>query len=341
MKATFRQRLLNDPFGDPCLYVRTAREKRALIFDLGDIRCLSPAELHKITDAFITHTHIDHFIGFDILLRIVLRRDVPLNIYGPSSIIKNVEGKLRGYTWNLIRDYPTRINVFSIGSRTVTHAVFEAENHFKKRIVDKRPTDGPLLDNPLFTVSSVCLSHGTPCLAYRLDGKQQFNIDKDKLLKKGLSVGPWLTEFKKRIREHGVAGTIPIEGKQFRIRQLMDIIRIEKGPVISYVTDIAINPKNLRTLISFVEGSDMLYCEAYFLEKDRQRAIDRFHLTAAECGRIAKAANVKKLALMHFSPKYEDSPQLLMEEAAREFDGEVICKPFQQFRQSSCQRQSF
>ena len=340
MKATFRQRLLNDPFGDPCLYVRTAREKGALIFDLGDIRCLSPAELHKISDAFITHTHIDHFIGFDILLRIVLRRDIPLNIYGPSGIIRNVEGKLRGYTWNLIREYPTEINVFGIGSRTVTHALFSAAKGFRKIIVDKKPTDGLLLDAPLFTVSAVRLSHGTPCLAYRLDGKQQFNIDKDRLQKRGLSVGPWLTEFKKKIREHGVAGTIPIEGRQYRIRQLMDIVRIDKGPVLSYVTDIAINHKNLSTLISFVEGSDILYCEAYFLEKDRQRAINRFHLTAAECGRIARSANVKKLALMHFSPKYEDSPQLLQEEAAKEFGGEVICEPFQQLRQSSRQRQS-
>jgi len=341
MKATFRQRLLNDPFGDPCLYVRTVREKGALIFDLGDIRCLSPAELHKINDAFVTHTHIDHFIGFDILLRIVLRRDDPLNIYGPSSIIENVEGKLQGYTWNLIREYPTKINVFGIGSRTVTHALFSAANGFKKIIVDKKPVDGLLLDSPLFTVPAVRLSHGTPCLAYRLDGKQQFNIDKDKLLKKGLFVGPWLTEFKNRLREHGFAGTILIEGKQYRIRQLMDMVRIEKGPVLSYVTDIAINPKNLRTLISFVKGSDIFYCEAYFLDKDRQRAIDRFHLTAAECGRIATAAEVKKLALMHFSPRYEDSPQLLIEEAAKEFGGDVICTPFQQPRQSARQRQSF
>jgi len=61
-----------------------------------------------------------------------------------------------------------------IGSRTVTHALFSAANGFKKIIVDKKPADGLLLDSPLFTVSAVRLSHGTPCLAYRLDGKLQF-----------------------------------------------------------------------------------------------------------------------------------------------------------------------
>ncbi|MBI5634583.1 MAG: ribonuclease Z [Nitrospirae bacterium] len=341
MKETFRPRLINDPFGDPCLYIRMTREKKAILFDLGDIRSLSSAELHTVTDVFVTHTHIDHFIGFDALLRIILRREIPLNIYGPSGITGNVQGKLRGYTWNLIRDYPARINVFGVGSRTVTHTLFSAADGFRKRIIDKRPAGGLLLDARLFTVSAAGLSHGTSCLAYRLEGKPQINIDKDRLLKKGLTVGPWLTEFKNRLHEQGPKGTIFIDGKRYRIRELMDIVRTDSGPIISYATDIAINRKNLHALIAFVEGSDILYCEAYFLEKDRQRAVERSHLTAAECGRIAKAAKVKKLALMHFSPRYKDSPQLLIEEATREFEGEVICKPFQQFRQSARQAHSF
>jgi len=339
MKATFRQRLLNGPFEDPILFVGIAREKRTLLFDLGDISCLSSTELHKVTDVFVTHTHIDHFIGFDHLLRTVLRRDIPLNLYGPSGIIGNVEGKLRGYTWNLIKDYPTRINVFGVSSRTITHTAFSAAKGFRREIISKKPSDGLLLDAPLFTVSALRLSHGTPCIAYRLNGKEQINIDKDRLLKKGLTVGPWLTAFKKRLRERGPAGTLLIDGKIRRTSSLMDIVRTSRGPVISYATDIAMNSGNISKLVSFVEGSDVLYCEAYFLEIDRQRARERLHLTAAECGRIARAAGVKRLALMHFSPKYRDCPQLIIEEAAREFDGEVICEPFQ-LRQSSRQRQS-
>lgn len=56
---------------------------------------------------------------------------------------------------------------------------------------------------------------------------------------------------------------------------------------------------------------------------------------------LSEAAKVKKPALMHFSPKYKDSLQLLIEEATKAFGGEAICRHFQQFRQSSCQRQSF
>ena len=339
MKATFRQQLINDPFGDPSLLIRIAREKKALLFDLGDIRCLSSADLHKVTDVFVSHTHIDHFIGFDTLLRIILRREIPLNIYGPAGIIGNIAGKLRGFTWNLIKDYPTTINVFGVDRMNVTHAVFRAANGFRKKILQRASSDGPLLDSLLFTVSALRLTHGTPCLAFRLNARQEINIDKDRLLKKGLTVGPWLTELKRRLREQGTEGSISVYGKPHKIRSLMDIVRTGKGPIISYATDIALKSRNIQALASFIKGSDILYCEAYFLEKDRERARERFHLTAAECGRIARDARVKTLALMHFSPLYRAHPELLIEEASKAFGGQVICGPFQ-LRQSSRQRQS-
>ena len=104
MKPTFHHRLVNNFFEDPCVYVRVLREKRAFLFDLGDISRLSPSDIQKISDVFVTHTHIDHFIGFDILLRALLRRESPLRIFGPANIIGCVEGKLKGYTWNLIKE---------------------------------------------------------------------------------------------------------------------------------------------------------------------------------------------------------------------------------------------
>ena len=38
MRPLFHPKLVNDPFGDPALYVDCLFEKRALMFDLGDIR---------------------------------------------------------------------------------------------------------------------------------------------------------------------------------------------------------------------------------------------------------------------------------------------------------------
>ena len=101
MRPSFHPRLVNPPFGDPGVFIPFSYEKRAVLFDLGDIQSLSPRDILKISHIFISHTHMDHFFGFDHLLRLHLGREKVLYLYGPGGILKNVEGKLAGYTWNL------------------------------------------------------------------------------------------------------------------------------------------------------------------------------------------------------------------------------------------------
>jgi ribonuclease Z len=323
MKPLLHPRLLNSYFDDPCLFVRILHEKRAILFDLGTIHSLKQSELYKITDVFVTHTHMDHFIGFDTLLRGILRRKVPLNIYGPPSVLPCIQGKLKGYTWNLIEDYPTIINVFAYNGRYLTHSIFSAKNKFREQTASRSESDGLLLQNPMFTVRAVKLDHSIPCLAYSLEEKYHINIDKALLTGKGLSVGPWLNDFKKVIREQTEYGrqTVRISDKDIQVAEISDIAWITKGQKISYATDIALKQKNFARLINLIKNSDIFFCEAYFLEKDRTRAIERSHLTAKAAGIMARKAGVKKLELMHFSPKYSDCPGKVIEEAMREFHG--------------------
>ena len=89
MKSDLNASLINDPFGDPGLIVNFLFQKRALLFDLGDISALSNAELLKVSHVFVSHTHIDHFIGFDRLLRAVFGREKTLTLFGPENFIKN------------------------------------------------------------------------------------------------------------------------------------------------------------------------------------------------------------------------------------------------------------
>ncbi len=313
-------RMVNTPFDDPGLFVRIFREKRALLFDAGDISRLKSGDLQKITDVFITHTHIDHFIGFDTLVRALLRRSVPLHVYGPANIDDCIEGKLKGYTWNLITEYPLKIEVYGIDGNTICHSSFHAENRFQRRIHRIRKMSGVLFREPLFTVKALQLDHQIPCLAYSLEEDFHININKALLREMALPVGPWLSELKDAIRVRMPGNTeFVVSGRQYRLDELQAIATITKGQKISYVTDVSLTDDNIRRIIEFVRDSDTLYCEAYFMDKDIDMARKRFHLTAKITGSIARRAGVKHLVVMHFSPRYRNLPESPGEEAMREF----------------------
>lgn len=320
MKPTFHHRLINARFEDPCLYVRMIREKRAFLFDSGLINGLDQRDMHKITDVFVTHMHIDHFIGFDTLLRTLLRRAGPLRVYGPENIIECVEGKLKGYTWNLIKEYPLKIEVSGISERNIRHASFYAESSFNRIDRDMTPFNGIVLKESYITVKAACLSHGIPALGFSMEEDFHINIDKTKLNKMGLPVGPWLNNFKKMIRAKAdIDARINAGDREFSLGNLTGIATITKGQKVSYIVDISPDEDNINKAVELVRGSDALYCEAYFLHKDMERALERNHLTARIAGEIAGKAGVGKLIITHLSPKYIDNPEEVEAEAMREF----------------------
>ena len=325
MTNLFQHRLLNQPFGDPVLYVRLSGEKKAVLIDLGDVSHLEPGKLLKVEDVFVSHTHIDHFIGFDHLLRLNLGRDKTIRIFGPPGIIANVRGKLAGYTWNLVDAYPFIIEAIEISARALKKARFICAERFKALKAEIVPFVGPVVDlHPHYAMTALRLDHRIASIAYGMEERFHININKDKLDALGLPTGTWLRELKDAVwadkpddfmvRTHG--------GAEMPLGELKrEILTITKGQKIVYVSDCRGTEANLKKIIGFARGADLLFCEAAFLDRDRDKAFERGHLTAKQAGFAAREAGVASLQVFHFSPRYEAVPELLHQEAQQEFKG--------------------
>lgn len=330
--------LVNGPEGDPAVYANFKYIRRALLFDLGDVHTLSARSLLKVSHIFISHTHVDHFIGFDQMLRLHLGRGKTLTLFGPPGFTDNIEAKLKGYSWNLVHNYPYdfRLDVFEVGEGALQAAQYSCQNCFSRnplaplKDLDKNPY---VLDEPGFQVQATLLEHDIPCLAYALEEKQHINVDKVRLEGMGLCVGPWVHRAKEAVRlgepDHRQIEALSSEGEGGKVKKIplgelrSRIMRFSRGRKIAYVTDAAFNRENRKRIIQLASGADLFFCEAVFSEKDRVRAEQRRHLTAGQAGQLAREAQVGRLVLFHFSPKYHSRIDSLYEEAREAFGKEV------------------
>lgn len=330
MRPSFYPRFVNTAFGDPALFVDFQFEKRALLFDIGDIRSLSAKDILKIRHVFVSHTHLDHFIGFDHLLRICLGRNKSLWIYGPKGLIGNLSGKVSAYTWNLVDNYPYSLKIVAneIHDGTIRRVFFSCREKFLLREMESSIIrDNIIWEEPAVKVRIQVLDHGIPCLGFRMEERFHVNIRKDALDDLGLSPGRWLTGFKDALFQK-TSPTTPFivaekDGTQLEVplAELTEKIAIiTPGQVIAYIADAGYTPENREKMLYLAKNADILYIEAAFSEKEADTAREKKHLTAKQAGTIAREAGAKQFRIFHFSPRYMGMESALHEEARAAFD---------------------
>lgn len=165
MKPLFHPSLVNGPFDDPGLYIDFLFEKRAILFDLGDLHALPARKILRVSQAFVSHTHMDHFIGFDRMVRILLNREKQLQLFGPPGFIEQVEHRLASYTWNLVDTFTAgfAIAATEFDGGELRSARFRCRNRFTREGETVSPvTDGILLDEETFRVRGAVLDHRIP-----------------------------------------------------------------------------------------------------------------------------------------------------------------------------------
>lgn len=325
MRPLLHATLINGRTGDPALYIETLFEKRAILFDLGDITLLPPRKILRLEHVFVSHAHVDHFIGFDRLLRVLVGRDKQIHLYGPTGFIDRVHHKLQAYLWNLV-DRGLHDLVFvvteidaSLVTRTTRFrfkAAFAAEPIGTGRI-----DEGVVVSDPAFRISTAVLTHRTPCLGFAIEEPVHINIWKTRLATLGLPVGPWLRDLKRAVIENRPddfpvrvgSSRMDSDGHDMPLKELRGVLTVTPGQKIGYVTDVADTADNRKAIVGLVGNADLLFIEAAFARADAALAADRAHLTTEAAGQIARRAGVRRVEPFHFSARYAGEERMLNE----------------------------
>lgn len=335
MRPLFHPRLINEPTADPGLFIACLFERRAILFDLGDLTALSARDVLRVSDIFLSHAHVDHIYGFDRWLRISVGRAAEVRLFGPPDTIERIAHKLLGYTWNLVSTFTSELTlrVAEVGSDNRGRlAEFRLREGFRRRDLGTANfVDGVLIDEDNFRVRTFVLDHGIPCLAFALEEKAHVNVMKSALETGGYQVGPWLRELRLAVlRRDPPDRTIKalrqvdqrIVEVDCPLGALRDtLLQVERGQRIVYVVDAAGHADNAARIVALARDADVLFIETPFLAEDQALADTKNHLTAAAAGKMARAAGVRLLVPFHFSTRYGDAVGRLHDEAMRVFAG--------------------
>jgi ribonuclease Z len=336
MRTTLEPRLLDPSGNESGLVVDVRDERRTLLFDLGEIDRLPARVLLRTTHAFVSHTHMDHFAGFDHLLMVGLGRMPRLVLWGGPGFVDQVEHKLRAYTWNVVHRYPDAMVIEAHaleadGART--HARFDSRLRFERR---DDPPDPPsasdlLLDDPLFRVRARIVDHEMPVLAFAIEEKAQLRVAAGRLAAMGLATGAWLRTLKRAVLE-GAPDATPIElawvdrdGAHVAQRTVGElrplVLDTVPGRRIGYVTDLRFTEANIAQLEALLADADLLHIECVFADADREQALRKNHLTAPQAGEIARRLRARRVVPFHFSPRYRGQEARLRDELAQAWGG--------------------
>lgn len=328
MKSNYIVRRLNSLFDDSAIFVRNIYFKKALLFDCGRLGNIENSEVNDISHVFISHTHIDHFNGFDRFLRTALLSGKKITFCGPSGFINNLKGKLASYTWNLIYDYDVTFLAVEITENGFKGAEFSTKNGFKEEKVTVNSNaildDGFLLEYEFF-------DHGIISLGYRVKEPKRISINKNKLANNGFKEGSWIKILKDAILSNNSNDIIDVDTnngiKQCYIYELAEkIVDYPVAQDITYITDIAPTFANYKKAVNFAKDSHILLIESVFMNQDILDAIKKQHLSIGLSKAIYKYSNSYFVSFGHFSPRYDRIKNIFAKELYKGINSKKIIK---------------
>jgi ribonuclease Z len=278
--------------------VLVRREGELFLFDCGEATQIAFRRLglrwKKISHIFISHTHADHVTGLPGMLSLSaqVERSEPLHVYGPPRVRAYIEQSLR--ILDIYIDY-----------EIVIHETFDS---------------GLLVAGDGYEIHACRLRHSKPCLGYTLvEGDRPGEFHPERAVELGVPRGPLWGRL-----QGGAAVTLD-DGRVVESAQVMGAARA--GRKFAFITDTAM----VDGLDRFVADADLMICEGMFAQDLRDSAHDKKHLTAGQAGALARVGGVRRMGLIHYSPRYtERDLKQLLREARGEFPGSFLTRDLQE-----------
>jgi ribonuclease Z len=176
-------------------------------------------------------------------------------------------------------------------------------------------TGGLVHDDGKFRIEAEFMEHGVDNVSYRVTEPDKVKFYQEKLDALGLR-----GESMRSLIKNGEV----LVGDQ--LVKLEDVSWIRKGDSLAVIMD----TRKIPACIKIAQGAKLLLCESTYLEKHKDLAYKHFHLTCKQAAEIAREAGVEHLVLTHFSARYYDMQEFIVE-ARQIFKNTDVAEDFKRF----------
>lgn len=300
---------------DPCLVIRDRPIHQSIILDCGALSHVAKREMKPVRAIFVSHAHMDHFMGFDAFLRQVHASPRSIDLFGPAGFADRVEARLGGYDWNLAETYWCTFMVHEIQREEVLSFKFSGPERFARSTAGVNPREKVIYTLNHMEVSAELLDHRIPVLAFRVRERKIFGVDLEKMNGLDLLQGDWLCELKRLFfTDWPKSGPLKVLRKLNGLvreeivadaRGLYESISAERSSAsIGYLTDIGFHPENRDKAARFLGDVSLLVAECAFLKADLAKARSSHHLCTADVNDLLEQVQPDFFLPIHLSKTY-------------------------------------
>ncbi len=167
-----------------------------------------------------------------------------------------------------------------------------------------------------FYIKTLKNDHSVPALSYSLEEKDLMKIDKNLVDKIKFPVN--------KLEELRNNGSLKIDNREYKIEDLS--LGIKKGRKIIYTGD----TRPMKSMRVFARNADVLIHDTT-MDSSMEPMVNEYgHTSAKQAAEIAKAANVKRLFLYHYSSRYNDL-DILLNDAKSIFTESYLSKELMEY----------